>query len=78
MALSDIMYLSALNLENILSSVAAAKLSGVTNESIFAVLSTFKGVKHRLQFIKEVNGRKFYNDSKATNILATQKCPCSL
>ncbi|CAI9386145.1 UDP-N-acetylmuramoyl-L-alanine--D-glutamate ligase [Niallia sp. Sow4_A1] len=72
MKLSDITYLSALNLENILSSVAAAKLSGVSNESIFEVLSTFKGVKHRLQFIKELHGRKFYNDSKATNILATQ------
>lgn len=72
MELADITYLSALNLENILSSVAAAKLSGVSNESIAQVLSTFKGVKHRLQFIKELNGRKFYNDSKATNILATQ------
>ncbi|WP_312095323.1 UDP-N-acetylmuramoyl-L-alanine--D-glutamate ligase [Niallia sp.] len=72
MELADITYLSALNLENILSSVAAAKLSGVSNESIAEVLGSFKGVKHRLQFIKEVNGRKFYNDSKATNILATQ------
>ncbi|MDE3838426.1 UDP-N-acetylmuramoyl-L-alanine--D-glutamate ligase [Bacillus methanolicus] len=61
------------NLENILSAVAAAKLSGVDNEAIFRVLSTFTGVKHRLQFVCELNGRKFYNDSKATNILATTK-----
>ena len=61
------------NLENILSAVAAAKLSGVHNEAIFQVLSTFTGVKHRLQFIDEVEGRKFYNDSKATNIFATKK-----
>ena len=61
------------NLENILSSVAAAKLSGVPNKAIFQVLNTFAGVKHRLQFIDEIEGRKFYNDSKATNILATTK-----
>lgn len=60
------------NLENILSAIAAAKLTGVENKEIFAVLSSFTGVKHRLQFIGEKNGRKFYNDSKATNILATQ------
>ena len=61
------------NLENILSSVAVAKLSGVTNQAICQVLNTFTGVKHRLQFIEEIEGRKFYNDSKATNILATTK-----
>ena len=37
------------------------------------MLNTFAGVKHRLQFIEEIEGRKFYNDSKATNILATTK-----
>ncbi|MCQ6274001.1 UDP-N-acetylmuramoyl-L-alanine--D-glutamate ligase [Bacillus sp. V3B] len=60
------------NLENILSAVAAAKLSGVSNDSIFNVLNAFAGVKHRLQFIGEIEGRQFYNDSKATNILATK------
>jgi UDP-N-acetylmuramoylalanine--D-glutamate ligase len=59
------------NLENILSSMAAAKLSGVENSAIQEVLRTFSGVKHRLQFVTEIAGRKFYNDSKATNILAT-------
>ena len=42
------------------------------NESIRKVLSVFAGVKHRTQFVKEVEGRKFYNDSKATNSLATK------
>jgi UDP-N-acetylmuramoylalanine--D-glutamate ligase len=60
------------NLENILSAIAAAKLAGVDNRAIQNVLSTFAGVKHRLQYIGEKHGRKFYNDSKATNILATQ------
>lgn len=72
MKTEDIRLPGAHNLENILSAVAAAKLSGVSNDAIKHVLSTFTGVKHRLQFIKEVKGRKFYNDSKATNILATQ------
>ena len=47
------------NLENILSAVAAAKLTGVTNEAICHVLNTFKGVKHRTQFIEEIEGREF-------------------
>ncbi|MGG3466576.1 UDP-N-acetylmuramoyl-L-alanine--D-glutamate ligase [Neobacillus pocheonensis] len=59
------------NLENILSAMAAAKLSGVENKAIGEVLRTFTGVRHRLQYVTEVDGRKFYNDSKATNILAT-------
>ncbi|WNS77080.1 UDP-N-acetylmuramoyl-L-alanine--D-glutamate ligase [Bacillus sp. DTU_2020_1000418_1_SI_GHA_SEK_038] len=71
-ATKDIALPGAHNLENILSAIAAAKLSSVNNEAIFKVLHTFKGVKHRLQFVMEHEGRKFYNDSKATNILATQ------
>ncbi|AEO99393.1 MULTISPECIES: UDP-N-acetylmuramoyl-L-alanine--D-glutamate ligase [Heyndrickxia] len=58
------------NLENILAAVAAAKLMGASNDAISGVLGTFKGVKHRTQYIGEIKGRKFYNDSKATNILA--------
>ncbi|XXM73435.1 UDP-N-acetylmuramoyl-L-alanine--D-glutamate ligase [Lysinibacillus sphaericus] len=70
--LSSVVLPGAHNLENILCAVAAAKLYGVPNESIMSVLGTFTGVKHRTQFVKEVNGRKFYNDSKATNTLATK------
>mgnify|MGYP003584066252 CR=1 FL=1 len=61
------------NLENILSAVAISKLLDVENDAIEKVLTTFTGVEHRLQFVTEINKRKFYNDSKATNILATQK-----
>lgn len=73
MAIADIVLPGAHNLENILSAVAAAKLTHVSNEAIVEVLTTFTGVKHRLQYIGEIEGRKFYNDSKATNILATEK-----
>lgn len=69
----DIVLPGAHNLENILAAIAAAKLSGVGNDAIYQVLTTFRGVKHRLQYIGEWYGRKFYNDSKATNILATKK-----
>jgi UDP-N-acetylmuramoylalanine--D-glutamate ligase len=71
MQIEDIALPGAHNLENILCAMAAAKLSGVDNEAINDVLRTFTGVKHRLQYVAEIAGRKFYNDSKATNILAT-------
>jgi UDP-N-acetylmuramoylalanine--D-glutamate ligase len=71
--IEDIVLPGTHNLENILSAVAASKLTGVSNEAITEVLSTFKGVKHRLQYIDQIADRKFYNDSKATNILATSK-----
>lgn len=61
------------NIENALATIAVAKTCGVENEIICQVLSNFGGVKHRLQFAAEIEGVKFYNDSKSTNILATQK-----
>ncbi|WP_332690033.1 UDP-N-acetylmuramoyl-L-alanine--D-glutamate ligase [Halalkalibacter lacteus] len=61
------------NLENILAAIGAALIMGATIEQINHVLTTFSGVEHRLQYVKEFNGRRIYNDSKATNILASQK-----
>ncbi|NKE05367.1 MULTISPECIES: UDP-N-acetylmuramoyl-L-alanine--D-glutamate ligase [Mesobacillus] len=60
------------NLENILSAVAATLLSGADKGAIHKVLTTFAGVRHRLQYVDTIDERKFYNDSKATNILATE------
>lgn len=60
------------NLENILAATAAAILLGCDKKAIENVLSSFTGVRHRMQFVKELKGRKFYNDSKATNTLATK------
>ncbi len=73
MPIADIVLVGAHNLENILAAIAAAKLRGATNEGIYKVLTTFSGVKHRLQFVDNIKQRLFYNDSKATNMLATQK-----
>lgn len=61
------------NLENALAAIVAAKLQGADKAAIVSILSNFAGVKHRLQYLGEIDGRKVYNDSKATNILATQK-----
>ena len=61
------------NIENALATIAVAKLRGIDNQTIKEVLSAFGGVKHRLQYVGQVNEVAFYNDSKSTNILATQK-----
>ena len=61
------------NIENALATIAVAKLRGIDNQTIKEVLSAFGGVKHRLQYVGRVNEVAFYNDSKSTNILATQK-----
>ena len=60
------------NIENALAAIAVAKLKGVSNEGIRFALSKFHGVPHRTQYVGTINGRKFYNDSKATNSLATE------
>jgi len=60
------------NLENFLAAIAVAKLKGVSNVSIQQVLRQFRGVKHRTQYVAALNNRIFYNDSKATNIEATE------
>ncbi|KGR73805.1 UDP-N-acetylmuramoyl-L-alanine--D-glutamate ligase [Ureibacillus sinduriensis] len=60
------------NLENILAALAACILYGCEKKALEEVLKTFTGVRHRTQFVREWNGRKIYNDSKATNCLATK------
>ena len=61
------------NVENVLAAVCAARLGGVAAESIRASVASFKAVEHRLEFVAEVRGVAFYNDSKATNVDATKK-----
>ena len=73
MAATEIGVPGSHNVENALATIAVAKIRGVDNETIKETLSAFGGVKHRLQYADEINGVKFYNDSKSTNILATQK-----
>lgn len=71
--LDEVSLVGSHNIENMLAAIAIAKTVGATTEGIQLVLKSFSGVKHRLQFVTELNDRYFYNDSKATNTLATQK-----
>ena len=70
--LSDIRLRGVHNYENIMGAILAVKEFGVSNQSIRNVLTTFMGVEHRLEFVREVNGVKYYNDTEATNIKCTQ------
>jgi UDP-N-acetylmuramoylalanine--D-glutamate ligase len=61
------------NVENVLAGCAAAYLAGASPAAIANGVKTFEGVEHRLEFVGEVAGVAFYNDSKATNVDATLK-----
>ena len=55
------------NVENALAASAVAFLAGAEPEKMRKVLMTFTGVEHRIEFVREIDGVKYYNDSKATN-----------
>ena len=61
------------NLENCMAAAAMAYVSGIDLNIIREVLKTFKAVEHRLEFVKEVDGVKYINDSKGTNPDSTIK-----
>ena len=61
------------NVENILASLAAGLACGASLDSMRETVKNFKGVEHRIEFVAEIEGVKFYNDSKATSVDATQK-----
>ncbi len=61
------------NLENVLAACAAAHLAGAAPGAIASGVKTFRGVEHRLEFVAEIGGVTFYNDSKATNVDAALK-----
>ena len=59
------------NLQNVMVAVAMARAAGVDKDTICAAVEAFHGVEHRMEFVREWNGVKFYNDSKGTNTDAT-------
>ena len=65
---NDIQIKGMHNVCNSLATIIAAKSFCIRNEVIERTLKNFKGVEHRIEFVKQVNGIDFYNDSKATNI----------
>ena len=60
------------NVENCMAAIMAAKEYGVSNGIISDVISNFKGVEHRLEYVDTINGVEYYNDTEATNIKCTQ------
>jgi len=58
------------NRENAAAATAAARAAGIPDEQIAHALRTFPGVPHRLELVREANGVRYVNDSKATNVAA--------
>ena len=61
------------NAENAAAATAAARAAGVPDEAIAQALEAFEGVPHRLELVREIDGIRFVNDSKATNPEAAER-----
>ena len=70
---SSIPLKGAHNVENVLAAACAARLAGVRPEAIRSAVEKFRAVEHRLEFVANVHGVDYYNDSKATNVDAAMK-----
>jgi UDP-N-acetylmuramoylalanine--D-glutamate ligase len=73
MLVSEIALKGAHNVENVLAAISVGMLMGGKPEKIREAVRNFKAVEHRLEFVANVRGVDFYNDSKATNVDATIK-----
>jgi UDP-N-acetylmuramoylalanine--D-glutamate ligase len=61
------------NVENMMAAIAVAKAVQISPPAIQKVLEEFPGLEHRLEFVREKNGVRYYNDSKGTNVGAVVK-----
>jgi len=78
---SEIEYFSLKNLrakgshmvENFMAALLASREHGAKKEAIQKIIDTFKGISHRLEYVRRVGGVEFYNDSKATNVHSVKR-----
>jgi UDP-N-acetylmuramoylalanine--D-glutamate ligase len=56
------------NVENMMAAITASRLFHCSPGAIQRVLNRFEGIEHRLEFVREIGGVRFYNDSKGTNV----------
>ena len=61
------------NIENMMAAIVTARLRGCPREVVQQTLETFHGLTHRLEFVREVKGVSYFNDSKGTNVGAVVK-----
>jgi UDP-N-acetylmuramoylalanine--D-glutamate ligase len=69
----DVRLRGEFNFENVLAATAAACVMGADFEAIARAVHDFRGVEHRLEYVGDVLGVEFFNDSKATSVDATVK-----
>lgn len=72
MSCGDVRIAGKHNLENCMAAIMVAKEFDVSNDVIKSVISSFRGVEHRLEYVDTVNDVMFYNDTEATNIKCSQ------
>jgi UDP-N-acetylmuramoylalanine--D-glutamate ligase len=56
------------NLENLMAAITACKICGCPREAIQKVIDEFQGIEHRLEWVRDIDGVSFFNDSKGTNV----------
>lgn len=69
--LADIQIIGQHNHQNIMASIATARVAGIDVDIIAETIKNFKGIEHRLEYVTKIDGIDFYNDSKATNCDST-------
>lgn len=70
-SINDVRLIGEHNLENVCAATMAAYLAGASDAGMLSGLKTFHGLEHRLEFVADIRGVKYYNDSFATNPAST-------
>jgi UDP-N-acetylmuramoylalanine--D-glutamate ligase len=66
--INDVFLKGEHNLQNAMCAIIIGNILSIDDKKIIEALRTFRGVEHRIEFVKTINGISFYNDSKATNV----------